>query len=98
MVYFRLQHNVEERSEYIYDVFSKIRYTLMSRFSLSDTVLKSALLTGVPKMKAILDDVLQYKLMCERWMEVDLVLEPRAHDKSERLVLQCDSLLNVNSI
>jgi hypothetical protein len=81
-----LEFSVKDRKEHIYDVFSKIRYALMNKFYLSDIVLKNFMLLNDPRMKTMLDDVIQYMLMSERWIEFDVILEPRAYDKFERLV------------
>jgi hypothetical protein len=72
-----LQHSLEERTAFVYKVFSKIRFSLMDEHYFFDRVKNNAFLQAEPRIVAMFDDVIRYKLLKSRWMETDLRLEPR---------------------
>jgi BTB And C-terminal Kelch len=71
------QHRAEERSRYIYDVLQFIRFWLIDEHYLYDRVKPCVLLQSEPRVQTILDEVVHYKLLKNRWMETDLYMEPR---------------------
>jgi len=71
------QHRTEERSRHIYDVLQFIRFWLIDEHYLYDRVKPCVLLHSEPRVQIILDEVVHYKLLKNRWMETDLYMEPR---------------------
>ena len=67
----------DERSVYIYEVMRFVRFWLIEEHYLYDRVLTNALLRANQQVLAMLDEVVHYKLLKDRWMEADLYMEPR---------------------
>jgi len=70
-------HRDDERSVYIYEVMRFVRFWLIEEHYLYDRVLTSPLLRANQQVLAMLDEVVHYKLLKDRWMEADLSMEPR---------------------
>ena len=71
------QHCPDERSAYVYDVMRFVRFWLIEEHYLYDRVLTSALLQANQQVVRMLDEVVHYKLLKDRWVEADLYMEPR---------------------
>ena len=72
-----LAHASDARSAHIFPVFSNVRFLLIDNYFLFDRVKRNTLLQSCPRMQELLDDVVQYQMLKNRWTESDLRLEPR---------------------
>lgn len=70
-------YRADERCVYIYDVMRFVRFWLIEEHYLYDRVLTNALLRANQQVLAMLDEVVHYKLLKDRWIEADLYMEPR---------------------
>ena len=75
-----LQHDLDKRKNDIYDVFSQIRYIFLPRFFFYDKVMSNPHIVRDSQMKCLLDEVVHFNMLKERWVEFDLRLEPRMWD------------------
>jgi len=82
-------HRPDERSPYIYDIMRFVRFWLIEEHYLYDRVLTHALLRVNQQVLTMLDEVVHYKLLKDRWMEADLYMEPRYGSDFCRHVLRC---------
>ncbi|ELU01037.1 hypothetical protein CAPTEDRAFT_167175 [Capitella teleta] len=72
-----LQHSPEERTSNVYDIFRHVRFSLMDEHYFYDRVKNNTVLQAEPRIAQMFDEVIRYKLLKNRWMEIDLRLEPR---------------------
>ena len=70
-------HRSDERSVYVCDVMKFVRFWLIEEHYLYDQVLTNALLQANQQVLAMLNEVVHYKLLKDRWMEADMYMEPR---------------------
>lgn len=82
-------HRPDERNVHIYEVMRFVRFWLVEEHYLYDRVLTSALLRANQQVLALLDEVVHYKLLKDRWIEADLYMEPRYGSDFCRHVWQC---------
>ena len=71
------QHKPDERSNHVYLIMQFIRFGLMDEHYIFDKVKPCPLVQSETRIQAILDEVIQYKLLKDRWMETDMYIEPR---------------------
>lgn len=71
------QHKPDERNMHIQLVVQFIRFWLMDEHYLYDRVKTCSMLVADPRVLSLLDEVVHYKLLRNRWMETDLYMEPR---------------------
>ena len=81
-----LQYNTEERSTHVATVFSLVRFVLLDDHYLYDKVKSDALLSNDSTVKSMLDSTIYCKLLRDRWIECDLVQEPRYAADYSRLL------------
>lgn len=72
-----LRHNIEERSPQVSTVFSLVRFVLLDDHYLYDKVKSDAFLSNDAHIRSLLDSAIYCKLLRDRWVECDLVQEPR---------------------
>jgi len=82
-------HCPDERNVHIYQVLRFVRFWLIEEHYLYDRVLTNALLRANQQVLALLDEVVHYKLLKDRWVEADLYMEPRYGSDFCRHVWQC---------
>lgn len=70
-------HKPEERSQHINLIMQFVRFWLLDEHYIFDKVKTCPLVQSEPQIKAVVDEVIQYKLLKDRWIETDLYVEPR---------------------
>ena len=81
-----LEHSPEDRAAYIYDVLSLIRFMLIDEYFLYDRVKNNTFLQSESRIQTLLDEVIKFKMLTNRLVECDLMLEPRLGYDYTRLV------------
>lgn len=71
------EHKPEERSQHINLIMQFVRFWLLEEHYIFDKVKNCPLAKSEPQIMAIVDEVIQYKLLKDRWIETDLYVEPR---------------------
>lgn len=70
-------HKPDDRGQHTHLIMQFVRFWLMEEHYLFDKVKSCRLVQTEPRIQAVLDEVIQYKLLKDRWMETDLYVEPR---------------------
>lgn len=72
-----LMHEPEDRAKNVYEAFLLVRFALLDEYYFIDKVKSNEYLLAEPRLQLIFDEVIRYKLMKSRWIEIDLRFEPR---------------------